>query len=87
MMAACVPRPAIALPIHQGLAEDVCKDVLDVALDLIRELGRVEKEAWGKCIHLVRKEKLGHHLEHSSDKISICDKSQKNSRYSREPPG
>ena len=58
-----------------------------MVLDPIGELGREEKEAWGKCIHLVRKEALAHHLEHSADKISICDKSQENSRYSREPPG
>lgn len=87
MMAACVPRPAIAWPIHQGLAEDVRKGVLGVALDPIRELGREEKEAWGKSVHLVRKEELAHRPEHSADKVSIWDQSQENRRYSREPPG
>lgn len=40
-------------------------------MDLIRELEREEKEAWGKCIYLVRKEKLAHHLEHSANRIYV----------------
>lgn len=37
-----------------------------MALKLIRELEREKKEAWGKCISFVRKEKLALHLQHSA---------------------